>query len=79
MPELDLITFGVRSEDQLDAGMYFNGGYIGFMGISSKFLYLQKCGKCSRENWGPAVQSGVCAWCGWDTHKVLKEQEKRDE
>lgn len=35
-------------------------------------LYLLRCMNCpdagerGRENYGPAVASGVCAWCGWN-------------
>jgi len=25
-----------------------------------------RCDKCERENYAPAVSSGVCVWCGWD-------------
>ena len=32
-------------------------------------LYLVRCFNCDekygRENYGPAVASGHCAWCGW--------------
>jgi ribosomal protein L37E len=31
--------------------------------------YLVRCPKCGRENWAPAVASGVCAWCGYDANK----------
>lgn len=34
-------------------------------------LFLVRCFACSnsergKENWGPAVASGTCAWCGWE-------------
>ena len=33
-------------------------------------LFLVRCFNCDhkngRENWGPAVASGRCAWCGWE-------------
>lgn len=33
-------------------------------------LYLKRCFACEpefgRENWGIAVATGCCAWCGWD-------------
>lgn len=39
-------------------------------------LYLTRCYACEpdhgRENYLPAVASGVCAWCGW--HEMRKEQ-----
>ncbi len=28
-------------------------------------LYIVNCASCHKENWGPAVASGCCAWCGW--------------
>lgn len=28
-------------------------------------LFVVRCPECKRENWGPAVASGTCAWCGW--------------
>lgn len=32
-------------------------------------MYLVRCPECHRENWGPAVSSGMCAWCGFDANK----------
>lgn len=29
---------------------------------------LEYCYICERENWGPAVASNTCAWCGWDNN-----------
>ena len=31
-------------------------------------IYLIRCNKCGRENYLPAVASGVCAWCGDDAN-----------
>lgn len=28
-------------------------------------LYLVRCPRCRKENYGPAVSSGQCAFCGW--------------
>ena len=28
--------------------------------------YLVRCHICERENWAPAVASGICAWCQYD-------------
>jgi hypothetical protein len=54
---------GVTREDQLEHPANF---------VSNGKLYLVRCVACSysengraRENWGPAVAAGVCAWCGW--------------
>ncbi len=43
-------------------------------------VYLQRCPKCDRENWVPAVAHGQCSWCGYDANKdeeykkLLKEE-----
>lgn len=36
-------------------------------------LLLIRCPKCGRENWAPHVASGICAWCGYDGHELLKD------
>ena len=41
----------------------------------SNTLLLIRCPKCGRENWAPQVASGTCAWCGYDGHELLKEQD----
>lgn len=28
--------------------------------------YMERCGKCKRENYTAAVSSGCCAWCNAD-------------
>ena len=28
-------------------------------------LFMVRCPKCERENYSPAVSSGICAWCGY--------------
>ena len=38
-------------------------GHKGFYGSNGVF-FLTRCGDCGKENWGPAVASGHCAWCG---------------
>ncbi len=30
--------------------------------------FLVRCPSCGEKNWGPAVASGACAWCGWDAN-----------
>lgn len=32
--------------------------------------------ECARENYGPAVASGQCAWCGWNEKKAPKAVRK---
>lgn len=39
-------------------------------------LMLVRCPKCRRENWAPNVLRGVCTWCGYDAHELLKEEQK---
>ena len=41
----------------------------------SDTLLLIRCPKCGRENWASQVASGTCAWCGYDGHELLKEQD----
>ena len=38
--------------------------------ISNGKIYLVRCQECGLENYGPAVASGQCAWCGTE-YKVL--------
>ena len=42
----------------------FRYGARGFGFIANGTVYLQYCGDCNRENYGPAVATGQCAWCG---------------
>lgn len=37
--------------------------------------FVVRCPRCHLENWGPAVASGMCAWCGWS--EVI-EAERRE-
>lgn len=43
-------------------------------------LFLVRCFACGgergRENWGPAVASGYCAWCGWKSEPMLTDVPK---
>jgi len=39
-----------------------------FWAEDKQMLYLVRCPKCKSENWGPAVATGVCAWCGYDVN-----------
>jgi ribosomal protein L37E len=36
---------------------------------------LEYCYICERENWGPAVASNTCAWCGWDNNSKRHRHE----
>lgn len=46
-------------------------------------LYLARCMACGgehgRENYGPAIASGTCAWCGWTEEDGHEEQDRRDD
>ena len=35
--------------------------------------FLVRCPRCGYENWGPAVASGICSWCGFDANKFAQE------
>lgn len=35
-------------------------------------FFLVRCFNCSKENYGPAVASGACAWCGWSSNKPIE-------
>lgn len=30
-----------------------------------KKLFLVRCPACEKENYLPAVATGICSWCGW--------------
>ena len=42
-------------------------------------LLLIRCPKCNKENYAPNVVSGVCTWCGYDAHELLKEGGKDEQ
>jgi len=46
-------------------------------------LYLIRCYNCNpkygRENYGPVVASGNCAWCGWTGGESYPKTEEGDE
>lgn len=35
--------------------------------------FLVYCPSCKRENYGPNVATGKCAWCGWSPTIKKKE------
>ena len=41
----------------------------------SDTLLLIRCPKCGRENWAPQVVSGMCVWCGYDAHELIKKED----
>lgn len=38
-------------------------------------IHLIRCPKCNRENYLPAVATGVCVWCGFNGKELLKGKE----
>lgn len=41
-------------------------------------LLLIYCPKCGRENYALSVADGICCWCGFDGHTLLKENNNED-
>jgi len=46
-----------------------------FMGHGS--FFMARCPLCGRENYGPAVATGQCAWCEATAESALREWEAR--
>lgn len=40
-------------------------------------IHLIRCPKCNRENYLPAVATGVCVWCRFNGKELLKEKEEK--
>jgi len=40
-------------------------------------LFVVRCEACGRENWAPAVATGLCAWCGWQEARKERKGERR--
>lgn len=38
-------------------------------------IYLAVCPKCKRENDVNHVPHGVCAWCGYDAHELINDND----
>ena len=36
-------------------------------------LLLIRCPKCGKENYAPNVALGICTWCGYDAHELIKK------
>lgn len=36
-------------------------------------LLLIRCPKCGKENYAPNVAFGICTWCGYDAHELIKK------
>ena len=39
----------------------------------TKDLLLLRCPKCGKENYALNVIKGICTWCGYDAHELIKE------
>ncbi len=42
--------------------------FIGFIGLDSSKIAVQRCGRCYKSNYILAVLSGLCCHCGWDAN-----------
>lgn len=58
------------SDHDSDGVRFFRGGKeirgFGFVGKGDTKICLIRCPQCERENYGMAVSSGVCCWCGYN-------------
>ena len=43
----------------------------------TKDLLLLRCPKCGKENYALNVIKGICTWCGYDAHELIKEESKK--
>ena len=41
-------------------------------------IHLIRCPKCNRENYLPAVASGVCVWCGFNGKELLNTENNKN-
>lgn len=39
----------------------------------TKDFLLLRCPKCGKENYALNVAKGICTWCGYDAHELIKE------
>lgn len=42
----------------------------------SETLLLLRCPKCRAENYAINVARGICTWCGYDAHELLKQDNR---
>lgn len=52
------------------------GKGFGFYVASKKLIYMIRCFACGKENYGPAVASGKCAWCEHDPMANIEQGER---
>lgn len=48
----------------------YNKMKIGFRGLKSKRISLEKCPACGRENYVMNVLTGVCTWCLFNVNNL---------
>lgn len=48
------------------------GKGVGYVDDFGKACMI-RCFECGKENYAPAVTSGMCAWCGYDANKPLPD------
>lgn len=53
------------------------GKGFGYRLTESGFICMTRCFECGTENYGPAVSSGFCAFCGHDANKKETKHEKK--
>ena len=41
-------------------------------------VLLIRCPECGRENYAPAVEQGICVWCGFNGRELLKEKKEEE-
>lgn len=68
------VPMRVMKSDRNNIRWVFLDGRVQGYGFRQKYgrtIFLMRCPKdnCQRENYAPAVASGVCAWCGFDANK----------
>lgn len=55
-------------------GAVISGNGYGYMNKDG-CQCMVKCFQCGRENYGPTVATGHCAWCGYNPNKVPADLE----
>lgn len=65
-------------KDSDDVRFFFRGEEVRGFGYRGKdvdsIVCIIKCPDCGAENYGPAVASGRCAWCGFNPNTDATEQ-----
>lgn len=64
-----IITFAEPKPNHDHVIVFGNNNFIGFRGLKSKKICVQRCPICRKENYISCVSRGICAWCGWNVNK----------